>query len=366
MAFAQTELKPLMPPYWVVGTVADTPESTVNNRRIFLFRDMTELGEGKYAESSCFGAANSFLINAFAIFPGSLVVGDTYRVSTEQDAKGYGADGYVKISGTGWDEVKGMALSLGGGIIPPVAGAQEPAPRVKIWFGNRLYQPALVAKGQPFVVSSKPDVRVEINIDAPYMLAKNIDAYAVTVDPGTSNVKSLKVDASSVASKTYAAGTSSAEDKFNALSLKLSVPEALAEGPHNFVVSARSGGTLAAAAIATETATVEVMGGPLRLVGPPLTYPSPFSISKQKLVTIQYGLSADANIDIYVIGVGGVRAKKFTLMAGGEGGSAGVNKVTWDGRTDMGTLAGNAIYVGSLISRDDGRLLGKFRLTIVD
>jgi hypothetical protein len=62
-----------------------------------------------------------------------------------------------------------------------------------------------------------------------------------------------------------------------------------------------------------------------------------------------------------------MRIKRVICQAGvGEGGHAGVNKVEWDGQTDQGYLAGNAIYVGTIISKDDNRLLGKVKMTLVD
>lgn len=363
-AFAQTELKSLMPVYWVSGTVADSAEATVNNRRIFFYRDAPALVEGKYAESNCFSAANSFMLNAFAIFPGLLTVGETYQVATEQDAKGYGATGTVKISGLGWDEVKGMALAAGGGIVAPVVGAPGLPPKIKLWFGSHVYQPGLVAKGQPFVVPADTDVRTDISIDAPYSLAKNISDYSIVVDPDKTPIK-LSLTASNVSAQTYAAGSDPSDGKISSMSIKYSFAVSpLKEGPHSFVVTAPSSSI--PPSIKTYTATVEVMGGPLRLIGQPLTYPSPFRIAKDKLVYIQYTLSRSANVDLYLVGVGGTRIKKFVCNAGTEGGSAGINKVSWTGQSDLGSLAGNAIYVGSIISRDDGRMLGRFKLTIVD
>jgi hypothetical protein len=108
------------------------------------------------------------------------------------------------------------------------------------------------------------------------------------------------------------------------------------------------------------------MGGPLRLIGTPLAYPSPFSISKHGTVSIQYELSQNANIDVYIVDANGSRLKKFACDAGTEGGTAGINKLTWDGRAAQGYLAGNAIYVCTIVSRSEGRLLGKLKLAVVD
>ncbi|MGB9613460.1 MAG: hypothetical protein ACPL4K_04705, partial [Candidatus Margulisiibacteriota bacterium] len=129
---------------------------------------------------------------------------------------------------------------------------------------------------------------------------------------------------------------------------------------------AASKGTIAQATSVTTTCAVTVLGGPLRVIGIPITFPSPFSITKHGKVTIQYELSKSGNITLYLVSPTGEIIKKWNFNAGEEGGSAGINKVTWDGRTDQGYLAGNAIYLGSIISRDDNRLLAKYKLTIVD
>jgi len=362
VACAQSELKPLMPPYWIVGHVADTPEATVGNRAVYFYYDAAGFDAGNYAESVAFN--NTFIINGFGIFPAPLVVGQTYKVSTEQ-IDSYGADGTVKISGLGWDEVKGMALYLGGGKKAPGA------PAIKLWFGNRLYQPEVywVVKqpGQlpvPFIVETKPEIKVEISIDPPYTLASAVESYSIVQDAGTADRKPVPLSAAN-ASKTVTAG------KVSAMTLKFTVPDpGLTDGEHTFTVTARSSGLEGPTTEATEVAKVEVMGGPARLFGPPITYPSPFSISKDKRVWIQYGLSTNANIEIYIISVGGERIFHRSFNAGSEGGSAGINKVPppdgWNGRTDQGYLAGNAIYVGTIIARDENRLLGKFKLTIVD
>jgi hypothetical protein len=370
VTLAQTELLPLLPPYWIAGAVGDIPAAKADGRYVDFYRSDADLAAGRYAQGII--AGNRVFLNAFAIFPAALLVGETYKVVTERRSDDYGAKATVTISGKGWDEIKDFALVKGGGIAPPTldpggkARVVEPPPEVKIWFGNRLYQKALVEKGEKFVISSKPEVKIDVAITAPYSLAQNIEAYALVLDAGETTAKNLTLTASHVTAKAYAAGSAPEEGKLSSMNIKYSITEPLSEGKHTFTVTSLSSGKVGVASLRTETASVEVMGGPLRLIGPPLTYPSPFSITKQKTVIIQYGLSADANIDIFILGLGGVRAKKFSLMAGGEGGSAGINKVTWDGMTDMGTFAGNAIWLVTLVSRDDGRLLGKAKLTIVD
>lgn len=355
---AQTELRPLMPPYWINGTVPDAGSVKAAGREVVFYLTAEALTlTGRYATASI--ESNRFMLNGFTIFPDPLVVGQTYQVATVRTSDNYGASGTVTISGIGWDEVKGLVLVEGGGVAPPsVAPGGEPAPRIKLWFNNRLYQPALVAAGEKFVVSPTPAVRVETGVDSPYTLAAGIGSYTITVDGANQ-----ALSASNISAKVFAAGTS---DKITSLNLSYAVTDPLSAGEHIFKVSSASSGLLGTAATSSSLATVEVLGGPLRLIGTPITYPSPYSITKNKIVTIQYGLSANADIDIYLIAVDGTRVKKFSFLSGQEGGSAGINKVTWDGRTDMGALAGNAIYVGTIVARAESKLLGKVKLTIVD
>jgi hypothetical protein len=95
----------------------------------------------------------------------------------------------------------------------------------------------------------------------------------------------------------------------------------------------------------------------------PLTFPSPVRLKSDKSVYFQYVLSRDANIEIYVIDVSARVVKKFFAAGGSEGGSAGVNKLTWDLMTDQGSLVASGIYVFSLVDRDSGKLLGKGKFT---
>ena len=157
-----------------------------------------------------------------------------------------------------------------------------------------------------------------------------------------------------------------AEGQMQAFDLKYVFTEAVTDGIHTFSISARTSGAKGIVGVTTEMATVEVLGGPLRLVGTPITFPSPFSISKQGRVTIQYELSANAAVQIILVDISGQRIRNFVCESGAEGGSAGINKITWDGATDRGLKAGNGIYLGTILSRDDSRRLGSVKLSIVD
>ncbi|MFA5113231.1 MAG: hypothetical protein WC529_02920 [Candidatus Margulisiibacteriota bacterium] len=372
---------PFYPQYWVKGGAQDSEDGkTVEGRYVIFYKTADEAMAGKYSFdkiglAGVAKATGQYMLNTYGLKFSSLTVGETYYVSIPNDnpsdpANGYGSDPVsVKITGAGLDLASGtliLAKGKGLAIVVTTEVGGEPAPRIKIWFGNRLYQKVLVAKGEKFVISSTPDIKVEMGMDSPFTLARNIESHSIVVDEGTATARTLSLTAANVASTVYAAGTGADEGKVSSMTVKYTFEEALSEGEHSFKVKATSSGLIAAATTATEIASVEVMGGPVRLIGTPITYPSPFSISKQKKVYIQYTLSTDANIDIYLIGVGGMRIKRWNCLAGSEGGSAGVNKVEWDGRSDQGYLAGNAIYVGTILAKDDNRLLGKVKMTLVD
>ncbi|MFA5035071.1 MAG: hypothetical protein WC500_04765 [Candidatus Margulisiibacteriota bacterium] len=110
----------------------------------------------------------------------------------------------------------------------------------------------------------------------------------------------------------------------------------------------------------------EVIGGPLRVVGEALVYPNPFSLAADKNLVIQYRLSEDTDIDIFIVAVSGDIIKKLSFYSGAEGGSAGINKIRWNGRADDGTLIGNGIYVGTIVDRGGNNVLSKFKLAIND
>ena len=102
----------------------------------------------------------------------------------------------------------------------------------------------------------------------------------------------------------------------------------------------------------------------MSVIGDVVFYPSPFSITNDKIGYIQYTLSENTNVEIYIVSVAGTTVKKINAFSGSEGGNSGRNKVSWNGRSDAGTLVGNGIYVGIVVS--NGQILKKFKFTIKD
>jgi hypothetical protein len=359
-----------MPFYTINGKVTGIAQATSSGRQVIFFRDMDPGNAVSIYTTATVDASGNYVVPASTnldLLP--LKVLGTYQVAIAKDAAGYGAGPVTfSLSGLSNDTAPAMTMAMGAGVTLIAGGGERPeqAPTIDLWFGNRLYQPALVAKGEPFVVTEQPKLKIAVKIDEPYALPGDISAYSIVVDPNTQGAKVLDLSTTAMSSKVYAAGTSPQQNQLKNMSLEYSMAEALASGKHNFVVTARSSGALGPAAVANVTATVEVMTGPVRLIGTPITFPSPFSIDKDKTVSIQYTLSKNAGIEIILSDISGRRIKNFVFDAGTEGGSAGLNKVSWDGKTDLGSLAGNGIYVGLIVAKDEGRKLGSVKVSLLD
>lgn len=357
-----------MPFYTIKGNVTGIAQSPAAGRTVAFFRDMNPDNTVSVYTTAVIDAVGNFIVPASTnldLLP--LKTGGTYRVAVVKDAAGYGAGPEpVTLSGRGADAVN-LTMASGAGVTLIVAeGDSEPQPGIQLWFGNRLYQPKLVTADNPFVITEQPSLKVNVSIGGGYALADQISGYSIKVDPDTPTARDLSLPESAMGSKVYAAAAAPAAQQLTSMSLSYALTEPLASGKHNFLVMARSSGALAAQAVTTLNATVEVIAGPVRLIGTPVTFPSPFSISKDGTVTIQYTLSKNAAIDIILSDISGRRVKTFVSPSGAEGGSAGLNKLTWNGRTDLGPLAGNGIYLGTIVAKDEGRKLGSVKVTLLD
>jgi hypothetical protein len=352
--------------YNILGNVTGTQGHLSAGRQVVFFRDYNTSGTVSDYTTATVEPDGTFNVSAAAnlnILP--LKVGTvTYHVAVVKDAQGYGAGPVdFKLSGLGFERDKAMTIAQGAGVTLSNGELVEPSPSIEVWFDNRLYQPALVTPDNPFIVTESPKLKVDITIQDRYALPGTLKDYSIVLDPGTSGSQALDLSAAT-ASKVAAAGMTL--EQLKSMSLEYAMTNALSSGQHSFLVTAHSLGTLGTISNASQTATVEVMAGPVRLIGTPITFPSPFSIDKDKMVTIQYTLSKSAAIEIILTDISGRRIKNFEFSSGSEGGSAGVNKVAWDGKTDLGPLAGNGIYVGLIVAKDEGRKLGSVKVSILD
>jgi hypothetical protein len=111
-----------------------------------------------------------------------------------------------------------------------------------------------------------------------------------------------------------------------------------------------------------EGSGLKVMAGNVKLMGPVLSYPAPFKPLSGESLKIAYTLSVADDITIYMYGVTGQMMLTKKFRSGQEGGKAGYNQFTWNGRTDFGRVLGNGIYVYKLISND--KVIGTGKIVV--
>lgn len=219
----------------------------------------------------------------------------------------------------------------------------EPAPKLKVWFGNRIYQ---YMRGRKYYIPAKPKIKLEVTIPEPYTLPDKAISYYLKVDND----------------KVY----SFSDIKFvdNRAVLSMTLPDKLSPGRHEFSFFAPSSGKVGASSIGSQNAAVEVSGDALKLINRPLSFPSPFSPAKNKFVTIQYTLSEDADIKVVIFSATAQIIKTLNFRKGEEGGAGQLNKVRWDGKTDRDSPASNGIYWVNIIDADSNRPLANLKITV--
>lgn len=354
--------------YWIAGGVIAPEGVTTADRQVVFYKGPLDNNQivGGYADdivgpSGLSGQPDQYIMNAFEDYRLNIVPG-TYQVAIPNDnpsdpAAGYGADPVdVVVTGKGFEIVPvNLVLALDAGLLPPADRpevGEEWAPRFEdIRFGKRLYQPALVAKGQEFIISSQP------RISARVISASGLDTSQIymVINEGTSTAKTYSI---AQTAKVSAVGAAAAPTEVNFVLDLFNLGESFPDGENeiNFKATNAYGSTI-------EVASVTVIGGEARLIGVPITYPSPLRLMSENSVIFQYTLSKDIPVDIYLFDVAGRVAKKITLYARDEGGSAGINKVTWNLITDQGQKVASGIYVFTLVNKETGKLLGKGKFT---
>src|SRR3989339_1066421 len=308
--------------YWVDGSILPpTNDATVStdNRIVIFYLSTPESGyasdvSGTYGMS---GQKGKFMINAMEDFR-MPIAPNTYKVAIVKGSDGYGANPQdMAVSGKGYDTASNITLAYNAGVdmpdtnpLPPIENKELPKIE-SIWFNNRLYQKKLVAKNYEFIISEKPKVSAKITGNT----GIDISSIAIIVDEGTANAKTYKVTESSITSKVAKESTTTELVYTFDFEKDGSI---LSSGEHMFTFTAGN-----SAGVTAETADVKVMGGDVTVVGIPLTYPSPLHLTKDNQVILEYGLSKDANIEIYIFDITGKIVKKLAFGAGTPGGVAG-------------------------------------------
>jgi len=118
------------------------------------------------------------------------------------------------------------------------------------------------------------------------------------------------------------------------------------------------------------TSTIEVsplyvqMTKDLIIQGNTLSYPNPFNPQAASKVYLGYVLTRPASVMIKIFDIAGNLVKQISCASDQEGGKAGYNEVSWDGKADNGAELGNGIYFYLLIA--EGKVIpnGKGKITI--
>ena len=78
-----------------------------------------------------------------------------------------------------------------------------------------------------------------------------------------------------------------------------------------------------------------------------VNYPNPFRAG-QELCFLEYNLSTAAGVQLTIYDLLGQRVYSHAYSQGEAGGTAGLNRISWDGRNDDGEVVGNGGYVAVL------------------
>jgi hypothetical protein len=346
--------------YDFVGQVKDADDGSgivADGHTVVLYKSDNEVKMGIYSKDTVGSTApGRYAINAFSSKYLKLVPGEKVKVAVVRDDKNYGA-GPVEATctGSGYELVGDMTMAYG-------AGIDLFGPHFKeIWFNNRMYHTfVMTQEGAEFVTNATPRIRAYLESAG----VAGLDANRITIAVNEGDVHTMT--AAEISNKTFMAA---APEILESLMIEYSIPaddpliEKKDEGDVNTVTFRAwdAAGMLST----TEVCKLTVLGGPSRIIGPVYIYPSPYSPSKDPQCEITYTLSSDTDLEIYLYSIAGELVKQFRVYAGQEGGSAGYNKVVWDGRNTSGLVVGNGIYTGSIFDKAQNKKLAAFKLAIV-
>lgn len=207
----------------------------------------------------------------------------------------------------------------------------------KIGIDGQAYSPSQTL----FYVSENPKIRIEAT--SPYRIVKE----AVSASLDRKKIETLPF---------FNVQTFGEKQDILSLAFEIS-PADLSPGEH--ALNIQVGNELGYSSL-----DIVLTAGKLSLIDKPLAFPVPFRPSAGGDLTLQYSLSQDADINIYIASSSGEMVKKLSIPRGEEGAKAGMNKFGWDGRSDMGNYVGNGIYLATIVSREERKVLGKLKLVI--
>lgn len=112
-----------------------------------------------------------------------------------------------------------------------------------------------------------------------------------------------------------------------------------------------------------ELTGLKVATGLVKLNGPIVITPIPFSLARDKEITIAYNLSNDALITLFFVAPTGRQEMKSSFQPGTDGGSIGYNEITIQPASQVFQRPlSNGIYILQLLA--DGKQIGKAYLVV--
>jgi subtilisin family serine protease len=112
------------------------------------------------------------------------------------------------------------------------------------------------------------------------------------------------------------------------------------------------------------------VNGDIKLAQKPQVGPSPYDPDKGDLL-FYYKLLNAADVDIYVYDLSGTlvyrKGLNYDASASGSGGSAGENRVYWDGVNGFGETLSNGAYIYMIVAKDSGdrKIIGRGKFAVV-
>ena len=101
----------------------------------------------------------------------------------------------------------------------------------------------------------------------------------------------------------------------------------------------------------------------INVIGQVVSSQNPFNPSNGP-TKIQYVLSKDATINLYVYNMRGERVWEYMAPAGTPGGQAGANEVVWDGLTAFKSFASFGVYIVMVTTTENGQVRTLSKTTI--
>jgi|GEM_PF-2138445 len=160
-----------------------------------------------------------------------------------------------------------------------------------------------------------------------------------------------------------------ANTKHNPVSLSVNLGQLSETATHSITIEVSDGGGAGTFEVFDLTASP---GGAVTMRGDyPVVYPQPYrpvtgSTPEDRILRIAYELTEDANITIAIVDFTGHPVFTRKCHSATNGGRAGYNEVSWDGRLDTtGGLIGNGIYPYKIIAGGN-KIIGQGWVVVFD